>query len=201
MYTPLDSVLGLCTCLHAYLATYTPFFPIECQAAPLFASRGKPVTSISISQAWRLERLTRFFEGPSWLLEHQQRHWEVVLRQCLLSWGSLPHPNPWVDSLLRNFRNPESLFHISDFLFVTFSLQLVENHDCLFDDACAPELALDFDCQNISTKEGLASWAIGFGLFATLFYTIKFVDQPESSNPAITRDESDDIVIPLKHHE
>jgi hypothetical protein len=78
---------------------------------------------------------------------------------------------------------------------------LVENHDCLFDDACAPELALDFDCQNVSTSEGIASWFIGIGLFTTLFYSIKHISQPENLNPAISRAESDDIVISLKHHE
>jgi hypothetical protein len=80
-------------------------------------------------------------------------------------------------------------------------LQLVENHDCLFDDACAPELALDFDCQNISTGEALGTMATGFGLFAALFYTIKYVEDPPSLNPAISRGESDDIVIPLRHHD
>jgi hypothetical protein len=80
-------------------------------------------------------------------------------------------------------------------------VQLVENHDCLFDDACAPELALDFDCQNISTGEAIGSWFMAIGAFATLFYSIKYIDDPESRNPAIGRGESDDIVIPLKHHE
>ncbi|KAL3941628.1 MAG: hypothetical protein SGBAC_004042 [Bacillariaceae sp.] len=78
---------------------------------------------------------------------------------------------------------------------------LVENHDCLFDDACAPELALDFDCQNVSTSEGLMSWMIGMGLFASLFMTIKYIEDPIGSNPAISRADSDDIVITLKHHE
>jgi hypothetical protein len=79
--------------------------------------------------------------------------------------------------------------------------QLVENHDCLFDDACAPELALDFDCQNVSTSEGIASWLLAMGLFTTLFYSIKYISEPENLNPAITRAESDDIVISVKHHE
>jgi hypothetical protein len=81
------------------------------------------------------------------------------------------------------------------------SFQLVENHDCLFDDACAPELALDFDCQNVSTSEGIASWFIGMGLFASLFATIKYISDPLATNPAITRAESDDIVISVPHHE
>mmetsp|Transcript_109931 Transcript_109931/g.154154 ORF Transcript_109931/g.154154 Transcript_109931/m.154154 type:complete len:122 (-) Transcript_109931:139-504(-) len=78
---------------------------------------------------------------------------------------------------------------------------LVENHDCLFDDACAPELALDFDCQNISTSEGITSWLTGIGCFATLFFTIKYLEDPPSRNPAISRAESDDIVVPLPHHD
>lgn len=77
----------------------------------------------------------------------------------------------------------------------------MENHDCLFDDACAPELALDFDCQNISTSEGIASWMMGMGAFATLFLTIKYISDPPSRNPAITRAESDDIVHPVRQHE
>ena len=78
--------------------------------------------------------------------------------------------------------------------------QLVENHDCLFDDACAPELALDFDCQNVSTMEGFASWGIAIGCFITLFNVIKYVGQPEVENPAISRADSDDIVIAIDHH-
>ena len=77
----------------------------------------------------------------------------------------------------------------------------MENHDCLFDDACAPELALDFDCQNVSTAEGLISWGIGIGGFLTLFNVIKYVGQPEVENPAISRADSDDICIELAHHE
>ena len=76
----------------------------------------------------------------------------------------------------------------------------MENHDCLFDDACAPELALDFDCQNISTGEGIMSWMLGIGAYVTLFYTIK-VWNPIAKNPAITREESDDIVAPATQHE
>eukprot|EP00934_Nitzschia_sp_Nitz4_P006412 Nitzschia sp. Nitz4//scaffold19_size178191//111577//112033//NITZ4_001989-RA/size178191-augustus-gene-0.65-mRNA-1//1//CDS//3329540717//6402//frame0 len=78
---------------------------------------------------------------------------------------------------------------------------LVENHDCLFDDACAPELALDFDCQNVSTSEGIASWLTGLGCFATLFLSIKYISNPQSKNPAITRGESDDVVYPFKQHD
>jgi hypothetical protein len=80
-------------------------------------------------------------------------------------------------------------------------IQLVENHDALFDDACAPELALDFDCQNVSTGEGIASWLIGIGCFVTLFCSIKYIEVPESRNPALSRGESDDIVVPPTQHD
>jgi hypothetical protein len=70
----------------------------------------------------------------------------------------------------------------------------------LFDDACAPELALDFDCQNISTSEGIMSWFIGIGALTTVYYSIKYIEDPPSRNPAITRGESDDLVVPLPHH-
>jgi hypothetical protein len=62
-------------------------------------------------------------------------------------------------------------------------------------------LALDFDCQNISTAEGIASWMMGIGGFVTLFMTIKYVSDPPSKNPAVGRDESDDIVVPATQHE
>ena len=82
----------------------------------------------------------------------------------------------------------------------SLNAQLVENHDCLFDDACAPELALDFDCQNVSTGEGLSSWGIAIGLYIALFNVIKYVEDPPNQNPAISRGDSDDIVIPIDHH-
>ena len=86
-------------------------------------------------------------------------------------------------------------------LLLLLLLQLVENHDCLFDDACAPELALDFDCQNISTGEGIMSWMMGIGAYVTLFMTIKYVSDPPSKNPAITREESDDLVVAASQHD
>mmetsp|Transcript_2730 Transcript_2730/g.7591 ORF Transcript_2730/g.7591 Transcript_2730/m.7591 type:complete len:189 (+) Transcript_2730:38-604(+) len=79
--------------------------------------------------------------------------------------------------------------------------KLVENHDCLFDDACAPELALDFDCQNVSTGEAVASWLGAFGVFAALFVTIKYVGDPIGTNPAISRGESGHVVYPDPQHD
>jgi hypothetical protein len=87
------------------------------------------------------------------------------------------------------------VLNVSPFLDLLLGSQLVENHDCLFDDACAPELALDFDCQNVSTGEGITSWFIGMGFFASLFVIIKYIEDPPAIDPAIGRGESDDIIF------
>jgi hypothetical protein len=42
---------------------------------------------------------------------------------------------------------------------------------------------------------------IGIGGFITLYYGIKLISDPPSKNPAITRQESDDIVAPATQHE
>jgi hypothetical protein len=76
----------------------------------------------------------------------------------------------------------------------------VENHDCLFDDACAPELALDFDAQNVSTGEGIATWLLFFvGGFGGLFAAVKYLEDPPSHNPAASREV--DVVVALPHHD
>eukprot|EP00804_Cyclotella_cryptica_P029104 CCRYP_005287-RA/>CCRYP_005287-RA protein AED:0.04 eAED:0.04 QI:135/1/1/1/1/1/2/203/111 len=49
------------------------------------------------------------------------------------------------------------------------SEKLVEQYDAIWDDGVAPEVTLDFDCQHISSGEGLAWWLGGLGFFATLF--------------------------------
>ena len=113
----------------------------------------------------------------------------------------IPAPSEPVGGLLSEFAQNGIRNHKVSHIFCLLFWQLVENHDCLFDDACAPELALDFDCQNISTSEGIGSWLTGLGAFATLFYSIKYIEDPPSRNPAITREESDDVVIPVKQHE
>lgn len=56
----------------------------------------------------------------------------------------------------------------------------------MFDDGVAPELGLDFDCQHVSSTEGLFSWLGGLSLFVGLYQVIKFTD-PESKNPAVNR--------------
>ena len=54
----------------------------------------------------------------------------------------------------------------------------------MFDDGVAPELALDFDCQHISSREALATWLGAFGLIFLFLNLIKSVD-PESHRPAL----------------
>jgi len=112
----------------------------------------------------------------------------------------LSYPASFLASKYANNYLTVSSFLLLPFFGLFYLFQLVENHDCLFDDACAPELALDFDCQNISTGEGIMSWFIGVGALTTLYMSIKYIEDPPSRNPAITRGESDDIVIPLPHH-
>jgi hypothetical protein len=63
---------------------------------------------------------------------------------------------------------------------------MTEQQDAIWDDGVAPEVTLDFDCQHISSWEGLAMWLGGFGFFATLFQVVKASD-PHSKNPAINR--------------
>lgn len=50
----------------------------------------------------------------------------------------------------------------------------------------APELALDYDCQHVSSKEGIYSWLGGLGFFVVLYQFIKATD-PQSKNPAVNR--------------
>ena len=64
--------------------------------------------------------------------------------------------------------------------------KLVEHHDSVWDDGVAPEVALDYDCQHVSSTEGLLSWLGGLTGFALLFQFVKSTD-PESKNPAVNR--------------
>ena len=41
------------------------------------------------------------------------------------------------------------------------SEKLVEQFDAIWDDGVSPEVTLDFDCQHISSGEGLAMWLGG----------------------------------------
>ena len=61
----------------------------------------------------------------------------------------------------------------------------------LWDDGVAPELALDFDCPNISSREALLTTVGVFSGFALLYQVLKFTC-PE--NPALSHET--DCVIP-----
>lgn len=77
-------------------------------------------------------------------------------------------------------------------LFVSFAtLQLPENYDCLWDDGVAPELALDFDCPNISSREALLTTVGVFSGFALLYQIVK---RTHPENPALSH--ASDCVIP-----
>lgn len=65
-------------------------------------------------------------------------------------------------------------------------MQLTEEHDLVWDDGVAPELAIDFDCQHISKERGLAWFLGGMGFFATLLGICRWCD-PASWNPAVNR--------------
>ena len=56
----------------------------------------------------------------------------------------------------------------------------------MWDDGVAPELALDFDAQHVSSREGFLTWLGAFGGLFGIFQVIKATD-PESKNPAVNR--------------
>ena len=65
--------------------------------------------------------------------------------------------------------------------------KLVEDHELVWDDGVAPELAIDFDAQHISKGEGLAWWLGGFGFFGIVM-GIAWLSDPASKNPAVGRE-------------
>ena len=69
----------------------------------------------------------------------------------------------------------------------TESEKMVEQYDAIWDDGVAPEVTLDFDCQHISSGEGLAMWLGGLGFFAGLYQAVKATD-PGAKNPAVNRE-------------
>mmetsp|Transcript_7074 Transcript_7074/g.10133 ORF Transcript_7074/g.10133 Transcript_7074/m.10133 type:complete len:124 (+) Transcript_7074:91-462(+) len=71
--------------------------------------------------------------------------------------------------------------------------KLSEQNDCVFDDGVAPELALDFDCQHVSSNEGLASWLGGLSFFVLLYKFVETTD-PRSQNPAVNRIKNDMVM-------
>mmetsp|Transcript_13167 Transcript_13167/g.27206 ORF Transcript_13167/g.27206 Transcript_13167/m.27206 type:complete len:126 (-) Transcript_13167:403-780(-) len=64
--------------------------------------------------------------------------------------------------------------------------KLYEQHDCVWDDGVAPEMALDFDCQHIPTWKGLSMWLGGLGALFGFYQFIKSTD-PESKKPCASR--------------
>jgi hypothetical protein len=61
----------------------------------------------------------------------------------------------------------------------------------LWDDGVAPELALDFDLPNVSSREALLTMVGVFSSFAVLYHVLNFLG-PE--NPALSHET--DCVIP-----
>jgi hypothetical protein len=59
----------------------------------------------------------------------------------------------------------------------------VENKDCVWDDGVAPELALDFDAPNISSREALWTMIGVFSIF--VFYYNVVIRAMLPSNPAL----------------
>jgi len=50
------------------------------------------------------------------------------------------------------------------------SEKLVEQYDAIWDDGVAPEVTLDFDCQHISSAEGLAMWLVSTIKYFFVYY-------------------------------
>jgi hypothetical protein len=62
----------------------------------------------------------------------------------------------------------------------------VEQNDIVFDDGVAPELALDFDSQHISSTEALLTWASALTGLVVFWNFVAWTD-PEGMNPAVNR--------------
>ena len=72
---------------------------------------------------------------------------------------------------------------------------MVENTDALWDDGVAPELALDFDLSNTSSKEALMTWGGAFGVFFLLYQSISlWTNGAKDDNPALSH--ATDAVVP-----
>jgi hypothetical protein len=62
---------------------------------------------------------------------------------------------------------------------------MTENSDALWDDGVAPELALDFDCPNVSTSDALRTFVSTFSGFGVLMLGIYIVTGgAKDMNPA-----------------
>ena len=80
-----------------------------------------------------------------------------------------------------------------------FIAQITENKDCVWDDGVAPELALDFDAPNVSSREALGTLLGVLGLFF-LYYKV-VVTWTLPPNPALehyTDVQSPDYAAPWK---
>jgi hypothetical protein len=63
-------------------------------------------------------------------------------------------------------------------------LQFHEEYDLIWADACAPEVCIDFDAPNISTRKAL-KWFLGaFGGFFTL-YQLAGATDPRGRKPTV----------------
>lgn len=77
---------------------------------------------------------------------------------------------------------------------------MTENSDVLWDDGVAPELALDFDVPNVSSREALYTWLGVFAGFFALFQTINFVTNGAvDDNPAFSHD-TDCVDLDYSNH-
>jgi hypothetical protein len=86
---------------------------------------------------------------------------------------------------------------------------MAENSDALWDDGVAPELALDFDCPNVSSSEALQTFLgtfLGFGVLMLGIYVV--TGGAEDNNPAYSHatdgvdvDYSDHVAVPLESAE
>jgi hypothetical protein len=76
---------------------------------------------------------------------------------------------------------------------LSFLFQMTENSDCLWDDGVAPELALDFDLPNTSSREALMTLGGVFFGFFVFYQGIKATTNTETANPALNH--STDCVV------
>lgn len=72
---------------------------------------------------------------------------------------------------------------------------MTENIDAVWNDGVAPELALDFDMSNTSSKEALLTWMGTLTGFFALYQGISFVTNgAKDNNPALSH--ATDVVVP-----
>jgi hypothetical protein len=69
---------------------------------------------------------------------------------------------------------------------------MTENTDCLWDDGVAPELALDFDLPNTSSREALMTLGGVLSVFALFYQSLKLFST--DGNPALKH--ATDCVVP-----